>query len=79
MVYEYVIAFFVLLVVLSFLGSAIKVVREYERRVVFRLGRLLGVKGPGIVLIIPMFDRTVLVDLRTLAVDVPKQRIVTRD
>lgn len=79
MVLEYVIGFFVLLVVLSFLGAAIKVVREYERRVVFRLGRLLGVKGPGIVLIIPMFDRTVLVDLRTLAVDVPKQRIVTRD
>lgn len=79
MVYEYVIGAFVLLVVLIFLGSAIKVVREYERRVVFRLGRLLGVKGPGVVLIIPMFDRTILVDLRTLAVDVPKQRIVTRD
>jgi len=79
MVHEYVIAFFVLLVILLFLGSAIKVVREYERRVLFRLGRLLGTKGPGIVLIIPMFDRTVLVDLRTLAVDVPKQRIVTRD
>jgi regulator of protease activity HflC (stomatin/prohibitin superfamily) len=54
-------------------------VREYERRVIFRLGRLIGVKGPGVVLIIPIFDRTVLVDLRTLAIDVPKQRVVTRD
>ena len=76
---EIALAIFVIFILLIFLGSAIKIVREYERRVIFRLGRLFGTKGPGIVLIYPMFDRTVLVDLRTLAVDVPKQRIVTRD
>jgi len=77
--FEAAILFLVALFLLIVLASAIKVVREYERRVVFRLGRLLGTKGPGIVIIIPIFDRTVLVDLRTLAVDVPKQQIVTRD
>ncbi len=77
--HETVILIFVILFLLIFLGSAIKVVREYERRVIFRLGRYAGVKGPGIVLIIPIIDKTVLVDLRILAIDVPKQRIVTRD
>ncbi|HEV8595122.1 MAG TPA: slipin family protein [Thermoplasmata archaeon] len=79
MVLEWIIGFFVLLVVLMIVGSAIKVVREYERRVIFRLGRLVGIKGPGVVFIWPIIDRTVLVDLRTIAIDVPKQQIVTRD
>jgi len=74
-----VVGFFVILFLLIVLGSAIKVVREYERRVIFRLGRLMGIKGPGVVIVIPIIDRTVLVDLRTLAIDVPKQQIVTRD
>lgn len=68
-----------LIFLLVILASAIKVVREYERLVIFRLGRLFGTKGPGITFIIPIVDKRVLIDLRTLAVDVPKQRVVTRD
>ncbi len=66
-------------IVILFLASAIKIAREYERMVIFRLGRFFGVKGPGLFLIIPIVDKKVLVDLRILAIDVPKQRAVTRD
>jgi regulator of protease activity HflC (stomatin/prohibitin superfamily) len=52
---------------------------EYERVVVFRLGRLIGIKGPGLVLIIPILDRVIKLDLRTRVIDVPKQRIITQD
>src|SRR3990170_1067004 len=70
----------ILLIVISFLASAIKVVREYERLVVFRLGRLYPKpKGPGLTVIVPIIDRRVLVDLRTIAFDVPRQRVVSRD
>jgi regulator of protease activity HflC (stomatin/prohibitin superfamily) len=55
------------------------VLREYERAVVFRLGRLLGVRGPGLVLLIPGIDRMVRVDLRTVTLDVPTQNLITRD
>lgn len=79
MFHQYIILFFVLVFGLSLASAAIKVVREYERRVIFRLGRLMGIKGPGVIIIIPIIDKTVLVDLRVLAIDVPKQRIVTRD
>src|SRR6266540_129898 len=69
-----------IILVLVILRSAIKVVREYERLVVFRLGRLLHKpKGPGLTWIIPIFDRRVLIDLRVVAFDVPRQRVVTRD
>ncbi len=67
----------VLLVILLF--SAIKVLREYERGVIFRLGRLIGSKGPGIIFIIPVVDRMVKVSLRTIAMDVPPQDIITKD
>jgi regulator of protease activity HflC (stomatin/prohibitin superfamily) len=60
-------------------GSAIRILREYERGVVFRLGRLLGVKGPGLILLIPGVDRMVRVDLRTVTLDVPTQNLITRD
>ena len=60
-------------------GSAIRILREYERAVVFRLGRLIGQKGPGIVLLIPLIDRMVRVDLRTVTFDVPPQDLITRD
>jgi regulator of protease activity HflC (stomatin/prohibitin superfamily) len=60
-------------------GSAIRILREYERAVVFRLGRLIGQKGPGIVLLIPIIDRMVRVDLRTVTFDVPPQDLITRD
>ncbi len=69
----------VLLFVLSILASAIKIAREYERIVVFRLGRLIGVRGPGLVLRVPFIDSIITIDLRTYTFDVPKQRIVTKD
>lgn len=65
--------------VLLFLSSAIKVVREYERGVIFRLGRLVGARGPGLFLIIPLVDKMVKVDLRTITLDVPPQEVITRD
>src|SRR5664279_4949374 len=55
------------------------VLPEYERGVVFRLGRLIDVKGPGLIIIIPIIDRLVRVDLRTITFDVPAQEIITRD
>jgi hypothetical protein len=68
---------FVLLAALA--GSSIRVLREYERAVVFRLGRLLGEKGPGLILLIPAIDRMVRVDLRTIVADIPSQDLITRD
>jgi regulator of protease activity HflC (stomatin/prohibitin superfamily) len=64
---------------LILLANAIRILREYERIVVFRLGRLAGIKGPGLVLIMPLIDKTQKLDLRTNVIDVPKQRIVTQD
>lgn len=58
---------------------SIKIVREYERAVIFRLGRLLGAKGPGLFFVVPFIDNFVRVDLRVAAVDVPEQQIITRD
>jgi regulator of protease activity HflC (stomatin/prohibitin superfamily) len=60
-------------------GSSIRILREYERAVVFRLGRLLGEKGPGLILLIPAIDRMVRVDLRTIVADIPSQDLITRD
>ncbi len=65
--------------VLSILISAVKILREYERGVIFRFGRLSGVKGPGLFLIIPFVDKIIKVDLRTVTMDVPPQDIITRD
>lgn len=62
-----------------FLSSAIKILREYERGVVFRLGRVIPVKGPGLVIIWPIIDRLVKVSLRIVAMDVPSQDIITKD
>ena len=59
--------------------SSIKIIREYERAVIFRLGRLLGVKGPGIFFLIPLIDSMIKVDLRTTVIDVSKQRLITKD
>jgi regulator of protease activity HflC (stomatin/prohibitin superfamily) len=66
-------------VVLVLLAAAIRVLREYERGVVFRLGRLLGAKGPGLILLIPVIDRMVRVDLRTVTLNIPPQEIITHD
>lgn len=66
-------------VLLSLASSAVKVVQEYERGVIFRLGRLVGARGPGLFLIIPFVDRMVKVDLRVVTLDVPAQEVITRD
>jgi len=66
-------------VVLVLLPMAIKIVPEYERGVIFRLGRLVGAKGPGLFLIIPFVDRMVKVDLRVITMDVPSQEVITKD
>ncbi|MBS4015105.1 MAG: slipin family protein [Candidatus Latescibacteria bacterium] len=61
------------------ISSMIKILREYERAVIFRLGRLIGVKGPGLILLIPFIDRMVKISLRIVTLDVPSQDIITRD
>jgi regulator of protease activity HflC (stomatin/prohibitin superfamily) len=62
-----------------FLSSAIRILNEYERGVIFRLGRVLGAKGPGLILLIPIIDKMIKVDLRTVTMDVPAQDVITRD
>jgi regulator of protease activity HflC (stomatin/prohibitin superfamily) len=62
-----------------FLSSAIRILNEYERGVVFRLGRVLGAKGPGLIILIPIIDKMIKVDLRTVTMDVPSQDVITRD
>lgn len=69
----------VIFLVLYFLSSAIKILREYERGVVFRLGRTIPVRGPGLVIIWPIIDKLVKVSLRIVTMDVPSQDIITRD
>lgn len=64
---------------LIILANAIRILREYERGVIFRLGRLIGSKGPGIILLIPLIDRMVKVSLRTVVMDVPPQDVITKD
>jgi regulator of protease activity HflC (stomatin/prohibitin superfamily) len=73
----FLVAFVSVLVALA--GSAVRILREYERAVVFRLGRLIGQKGPGLILLIPVVDRMVRVDLRTIVLDIPPQDLITRD
>ncbi|MFZ8856776.1 MAG: slipin family protein [Candidatus Caldarchaeales archaeon] len=69
----------ILIVILVILRSSIRIVKEYERLVVFRLGRLIGFKGPGLTFIVPIVDSPRIIDLRIVSLDVPKQRIVTKD
>jgi regulator of protease activity HflC (stomatin/prohibitin superfamily) len=69
----------VVIVLLILLPMTIKIVQEYERGVIFRLGRLTGAKGPGLFLIIPFIDRMVKVDLRVVTLDVPPQDVITKD
>jgi regulator of protease activity HflC (stomatin/prohibitin superfamily) len=68
-----------ILVVFFFLANAIRILREYERGVVFRLGRLIGAKGPGLILLIPIIDKMVKVSLRVVTMDVPPQDVITKD
>ena len=69
----------VILLVFFILANAVRVLREYERGVIFRLGRLVGAKGPGLILLIPMVDKMVKVSLRIIAMDVPPQDVITKD
>ncbi len=69
----------IVLVVLILIPMTVKIVTEYERGVIFRLGRLIGAKGPGLFLIIPFVDRMVKVDLRVVTMDVPSQEVITKD
>ena len=68
-----------LFLIIAFLASAIKIVREYHRLVVFRLGKYLATKGPGLVLLIPVIDKAVRVDLRELYLEIPRQDSITKD
>ena len=74
----YAILVLVVLVVM-FLAAAIRILNEYERAVIFRLGRVLAAKGPGLIILIPVIDRMVRVDTRVIAMDVPPQDVITRD
>lgn len=69
----------IIVVVILFLVVALKVLKEYERGVIFRLGRVIGAKGPGLIILIPIIDRMIKVSLRTVAMDVPAQDVITRD
>lgn len=69
----------VIVIIFFLVVNTIKILKEYERGVVFRLGRFVGVRGPGLILLIPMFEKMVKVTLRTVAMDVPPQDVVTKD
>lgn len=69
----------ILIFLVLLLSSSIKIMAEYQRIVIFRLGRLQGIKGPGLVFIIPIIDSIIKLDLRTRVIDVPKQRVITED
>jgi regulator of protease activity HflC (stomatin/prohibitin superfamily) len=69
----------IVVVVFIIVSMAVKIVTEYERGVIFRLGRLVGAKGPGLFLIIPFIDRMIKVDLRVVTMDVPSQEVITKD
>ena len=76
--YEY-IAFVIIIFLILLLSTSIKIMAEYQRIVIFRLGRLKGIKGPGLVFVIPIIDSIIKLDLRTRVIDVPKQRVITED
>jgi regulator of protease activity HflC (stomatin/prohibitin superfamily) len=78
-IFNYVPIVFVAVIVIMFAASAVRILPEYERGVLFRLGRLAGVRGPGLFFIIPGIDRLVKVSLRTVVFDVPPQDVITRD
>jgi regulator of protease activity HflC (stomatin/prohibitin superfamily) len=71
--------FFLIVFILIVAASAIKILREYERGVIFRLGRLIGAKGPGIIFIIPGVDKLMRISLRLVTLDIPPQDVITRD
>jgi regulator of protease activity HflC (stomatin/prohibitin superfamily) len=76
---DYIWIIIIAIIAIIIIGMAVKVVPEYERGVLFRLGRLVGARGPGLFLIIPFIDRMVKVDLRVVTMDVPSQEVITKD
>ncbi|MBW2164512.1 MAG: slipin family protein, partial [Deltaproteobacteria bacterium] len=70
---------FLLFLIIAFLISAIRILNEYERGVIFRLGRVIKTKGPGLIILIPVIDKIKKIDLRIVTLDVPSQDIITRD
>src|SRR5277367_3953764 len=68
-----------ILLAVIILPQTVRILREYERGVIFRLGKLLGIKGPGLIFLIPIVDRMVKMDLRVVTIDVPRQEVMTRD
>jgi regulator of protease activity HflC (stomatin/prohibitin superfamily) len=69
----------IVILIIIVLPQAVRILREYERGVIFRLGKLLGAKGPGLIFLIPIVDRMVRMDLRVVTIDVPRQEVMTRD
>jgi regulator of protease activity HflC (stomatin/prohibitin superfamily) len=69
----------VIVLVVMFLASAIRILNEYERGVIFRLGRIIDTKGPGLIILIPVVDKMVRIDMRTITMDVPSQDVITKD
>jgi len=69
----------IIILIIIVLPQAVRILREYERGVIFRLGKLLGAKGPGLIFLIPIVDRMVRMDLRVVTIDVPRQEVMTRD
>ncbi len=69
----------IIIIAFFLIASAVRILKEYERGVIFRLGRMIGYKGPGFILLIPVIDRMVKVSLRTIAMDVPPQDVITKD
>src|ERR1700760_4451737 len=74
----FVVVFF-LIIFFVIVPQALRVLREYERGVIFRLGKLQGAKGPGVIFLVPFVDRMVKIDLRVVTIDVPKQEVMTKD
>src|SRR5215467_291129 len=69
----------IIILIIIVLPQAMRILREYERGVIFRLGKLVGAKGPGLIFLIPIVDRMVKMDLRVVTIDVAKQEVMTRD
>jgi regulator of protease activity HflC (stomatin/prohibitin superfamily) len=74
-----VLLFVLVVIAIIIIGNAVRILREYERGVIFRLGRMIGVKGPGIIFLIPIIDKMIKVSLRTVVMDVPPQDVITKD
>ena len=70
---------YIVLFVVAFLAMSVRVLREYERGVIFSLGRFTGIKGPGLIILIPIVQQMVRVDLRTIVLDVPTQDVISHD